>query len=86
MNTVHVVIVFSLVPEPFLPDGAHPVWGMQHVPGEAAAMCLCGWMYVRTFPRMGGGPDVDEEIIALALAQSQADVHVEVWNDDGKWS
>lgn len=42
----HTTVVLTIRPEPFLPDGAHPAWGMVHHAPVTLSFCLCGWAFV----------------------------------------
>jgi len=70
--TTHTTAVFTVKPEPFLPDGAHPAWGEVHTPPAMVAFCLCGWAFVGTWvPRM-----FEAENVAHTLAVMKSHEHI----------
>lgn len=69
---IHTTAVFTVKPEPFLPDGAHPAWGMVHTAPAMCAFCLCGWSFV------GGWDETtfEAEGVAHTLAVMKSHEHI----------
>jgi hypothetical protein len=70
--TDHVTVVFTIKPEPFVPDGAHPAWGMVHAAPSMVAFCLCGWGFVGSWTE---GP-LEAEGVAHTLAMMKSHEHI----------
>lgn len=79
MINAHTTVVLTLNPESFLPEGAHPAWGIVHISPQLAAFCLCGWAFVSEW----SGGFFEAEGVAHTLAVMKSHEHIRTVQEEG---